>query len=114
MAVVLGLIALLVSPLITGGSWETPPPVIGVAVAVVLVVGGSLVREFLVTGAGVLGLFVYLPMTLGACFGEALGAPVLLLASGTLLLVVMFVLLHARHGPGHPRGSGPPIRPAVH
>lgn len=113
-AVVLGLAASLIGPAITAGSWEHAAPIIGLAVTVALVVLGSMVHQFLVTGAGVVGLFAYVPYTLGVFFGDTVGAPIILLASGALLLIVMFVLLHARHGPGHSTGPGPPMRPALH
>lgn len=113
-ATVLGLAACLIGPAITAGSWQHASPVIGLAVAVTLIVVGSVIHQFLVTGAGVLGLFAYVPYTLGVFFGGALGAPVILLVSGAMLLVVMFALLRSHHGPGHSTGSGPPIRPALH
>jgi uncharacterized membrane protein len=111
---VLGLAACLIGPAITAGSWEHASPVIGLAVSVTLIVVGTMIHQFLVTGAGVLGLFAYVPYTLGVFFGESVGAPVILLVSGAMLLVVMFVLLRSRHGTGRPTGSGPPVRPALH
>jgi hypothetical protein len=121
-AVPLGLLALLIGPAITIGSrgaWEKAAPVIGLAIAATLIGLGAWARAFVVTGAGVLGVFVYLPWTLFAVFGDAVSAPVVLLVSGVLLLTVMLVLLHGRHGPGdpggrrHPFGRGP-ARPALH
>lgn len=109
----LGLMACLVGPAITAGSWECAAPVIGLAVTVTLIVIGSVLRRFVVTGAGVVGLFVYVPYTLGRFFGETIGAPAILLVTGAMLLVVMFVLLRARHGPGQ-TGTGSPMRPALH
>jgi hypothetical protein len=116
-AVALGTLATLVGPAITAGEWDKPAPVIGLTVAIALVGIGSSVHEFAVTGFGVAGLFAYLPWTLGALFGDAVGPPVILLVSGVLLLAVMFVLLRSRGGPGRVTGDGsghflPPTRPA--
>lgn len=119
-AVSLGLLALLVGPAITTGqmgAWEKVAPVIGLVIATTLIGLGARLTEFVVTGAGVLGVFAYLPWTLGALFGDAIGAPAILLTSGVLLLTVMLVLLRRGHGPRRPSG-GPsvgagPTRPAL-
>ena len=51
------------------------------------------------TGVGVAGIFVYLPMSGAEYFGETIGVPIVLLLSGLLLIVVMLYLLRRGAGP---------------
>lgn len=91
-AALLAVAAMGVGPGVTGGSWEHAAPLIGTAVAATLITIGALRRAYLVTIAGVICLFVYVPWTLGALFGERIGAPAVLMASGALLLAVVLVV----------------------
>jgi hypothetical protein len=97
-ALVAAPVLLLVAAAVTGGSWEKFAPVFGLATAAGLFVGGTVLKEFLVTGVGVAGVFVYLPMSGAEYFGESIGLPVVLLVTGALLILVMVLLI--RRGPG--------------
>lgn len=110
-ATALGCIAVLVGPAVTVGSWEHAAPVMGLTVATGLVALGTWKHEFVLTGFGVIGLFGFLPWTLGALFGDAAGPPVILLVSGVLLLTVMLLLLRAHGGAGGSSGSGSGLAP---
>lgn len=103
-ALVAAAVLMLVAAGVTGGSWEWFAPLFGLATAAGLLAGGTVVREFLITGIGVAGVFVYLPMSAAEYFGETIGVPIVLLASGILLIGLMVFLLH--------RGAGP--RPLAH
>lgn len=95
---------MLVAAGVTGGSWESVAPLLGLATAAALLAGGAALDEFLVTGVGVAGVFVFLPMSGAEYFGERIGVPVVLLAAGVLLIAVTVFLLR--------RGAGP--RPLLH
>ena len=90
---------MLVAAGVTAGSWESLAPVFGLVTAAGLFAAGTLLKEFLITGVGVAGVFVYLPMSADQYFGETVGAPIVLLVTGVLLIVLMVILLR--------RGSGP-------
>ena len=98
LALVAGSALMLVAAGVTGGSWEWLAPLFGLLTAGGLFAAGTLLREFLVTGMGVAGVFVYLPMSAATYFGETIGVPVVLLVTGALLIVVMVLLL--RRGTG--------------
>jgi hypothetical protein len=89
---------MLVAAGVTGGSWESVAPLLGLVTAAGLLAGGTVLKEFLVTGVGVAGVFVYLPMAAAEYFGETIGVPVVLLVTGVLLIGVMVALL--RRGAG--------------
>ncbi len=104
--VVPAVVALMVAPVlmlvaagVTGGSWEWFAPLFGLATAAGLLAGGILVKEFLFTGIGVAGVFVYVPMSAAEYFGDTIGVPIVLLASGMLLIGLMVALLHRGAGP---------------
>jgi hypothetical protein len=88
---------MLVAAGVTGGSWESLAPLFGLVTAAGMLVGGTVLKEFLITGVGVAGVFVYLPMSGAEYFGETIGVPIVLLATGVLLIVLMVLLL--RRGP---------------
>jgi len=52
-------------------------------------------------------VFVFLPWTLGYFFGETLGAPVVAMLSGAMLLGVVVLLMRRGHGRGGTAGSAP-------
>jgi hypothetical protein len=95
---------MLVAAGLTGGSWESFAPLFGLVTAAGLLVAGAVLREFLITGVGVVGVFVYLPMSAAEYFGETVGVPIVLLATGVMLIVLMLYMLR--------RGSG--RRPLPH
>ena len=98
-ALVAAPVLMLVAAGVTGGSWDRFAPLFGLATAAALLAGGAAVKEFLVTGIGVAGVFFYLPMSAAEYFGDTIGVPVVLLASGMLLLGLMVVLLRRGAGP---------------
>ena len=90
---------MLVAAGVTGGSWESLAPLFGLVTAAGLFAAGTLLKEFLITGVGVAGVFVYLPMSGAEYFGETIGVPIVLLATGVLLIVLMVLLLRRGAGP---------------
>jgi len=106
-AVALGPALVLVGAGVTGASWADVAPVLGLASAAALLALGVTRRAFVVTGIGVIGIFVYLPWTAGHFFANTVGVPIILVASGVALLVVTLLLVR-RRGPvpgGQPRPS---------
>jgi hypothetical protein len=89
---------MLVAAGVTGGSWESLAPLFGLVTAAGLLAGGTVLKEFLITGVGVAGVFVYLPMSGAEYFGETIGVPIVLLATGVLLIVLMVMLLRGGAG----------------
>ena len=102
-AVPIGMLAMIVGPQITMSSWHTAAPVIGLCVATSLVVAGTLLHTFVVTAGGVLGLFLYLPLTVARVFGDTGGPAAVLLTSGALLLMVVTAIV--RRGPHGSAGT---------
>lgn len=98
-ALVAGPGLMLVAAGVTGGSWEWLAPLFGLVTAAGLLAGGTVLKEFLITGVGVAGVFVYLPMSGAEYFGETIGVPIVLLATGVLLIVLMVLLLRRGAGP---------------
>lgn len=96
---------MLVAAGLTGGSWESVAPLFGLITAAGLLAGGTVLKEFVITGIGVAGVFVYLPMSGAQYFGETIGVPIVLLATGALLIGLMVLLL--RRGTG--AGPLPPV-----
>lgn len=99
---------MLVAAGITGGSWESAAPLLGLVTAAALLAGGSIQREFLVTGVGVAGVFVYLPMSGAEYFGDTIGVPIVLLVTGALLIALMVLLLRRGAGPHQLPNRGQP------
>jgi hypothetical protein len=105
-AVPLGLAAVLLGPIFAATEFPRWAPLVGLAVAIGLVVLGSLVHQFVVTGAGVLGLMIFLPFSITRWFGNTLKAPGVMLVSGVLLLAVTLVIVKRRRGQLPPRPAG--------
>ncbi|HVN52322.1 MAG TPA: DUF2157 domain-containing protein [Acidimicrobiales bacterium] len=105
-AVALGPALVLVGAGVTGASWESAAPILGLTSAAALLAVGVARRTFVVTGLGVVGIFVYLPWTAGRFFANTIGVPIILVATGAALLVVTLLLLR-RHG-GTPSGQPRP------
>jgi MFS family permease len=113
----LGVTLTLIASGIVTGQIEALAPVLGLATASGWVALGVVRSERLALVPGVLGIFVFLPWMLGYFFGGTLGAPVVAMVSGAVLLGVVLVLVRrgrdGRSGPGraHPRvrayGSAP-------
>lgn len=82
-----------------GIAWVAP--ILGLATAAVWTAVGIGVNEVLALAPGVLGIFVFLPWTLGRFFGESLGAPVIVMLSGIVLLLAVAVLWRRRARGAH-------------
>jgi hypothetical protein len=92
---------MLVAAGVTGGSWQSVAPLFGLVTAAGLLIGGTVLKEFLMTGVGVAGVFVYLPRSGAEYLGETIGVPLVLLTTGVLLMIVMVVLLRRGAGSRH-------------
>ncbi len=66
-----------------------PWPLLGLAGALALMALSVRLNQTVLLGLGVLGLFVYIPMTIFELFEESLGIPVALLITGLALLGVV-------------------------
>jgi hypothetical protein len=106
-ALVLGPALVLVGAGVTAGSWPDVAPILGLGTALVLVALGSRGQEFLLTGIGVAGVFVYIPWIATHFFADTVGVPIVLLVTGAMLLAFALVLLRRRGDL-----AGPPPRPA--
>lgn len=99
--VVLGAVTVLAACGPINAGWERYGLLAGLATAGGLIGLGIALDEFLVTGVGVLGTFVYLPLTVAKFFGGTIGVPAVMVLSGIALLGVTLVLLQRRgEGPG--------------
>jgi len=75
---------------------EMPWPLLGLAAALALMALSVRLGENVLLGLGVVGLFVYIPMTIFELFGESLGVPVALLITGLVLLGVVVATVRLR------------------
>ena len=92
----LGAILTLVGAGITGNRYDWLAPLLGLATAAAWTATGVGMNEVLALVPGVIGIFIYLPWTLGRFFGESLGAPVIVMLSGALLLGIVVILWRRR------------------
>ena len=92
----LGVLLTLVGAGITGGRYDWLAPLLGLATAATWTAIGIGANEVLALAPGVVGIFIFLPWTLGRFFGESLGAPVIVMLSGALLLAVVAMLWRRR------------------
>lgn len=95
--ILLGVALTLVACVIVGEQAEWLAPLAGLATAAAWVVVGVVTSEPTALAPGVLGVFVFLPWTIGYFFGETYGAPAVAMASGAALLAVVLVLVR-RYG----------------
>ena len=103
----LGALLTLVASGIVGTEIEWLAPLLGLATAAAWVGLGVARAGPLALAPGVVGVFVFLPWTLGYFFGETLGAPVVAMLSGAMLLGVVVLLMRRGHGRGGTAGSAP-------
>lgn len=92
----LGVVLTLVGSAIVGGRYDWLAPVLGLVTAMAWTAIGIGVNEVLALAPGVAGIFVFLPWTLARFFGRSLGAPVIVMLSGVLLLAAVAVLWRRR------------------
>ena len=91
---VLGGVGLLLIAFPEGG--QMPWPLLGLVAGLLLMAASVWLSETVLLGLGVAGLFVYIPMTIFELFGESLGVPVALLATGLILLAVVVFTVRLR------------------
>jgi hypothetical protein len=103
----LGAVLALVACGFVNAQYEWLGPLLGLGTAAVWIVVGVVENETLALAPGVLGVFVFVPWTLGYYFGDSLGAPAVAMASGALLLaaVALLVRRERRDTDGGPRGG---------
>lgn len=102
---VLGVALTLIGSGVVAGQIEWFAPLLGLATAAVWVGIGVATSEPGAMAPGVLGVFVFLPWTLGYYFGESLGAPAIAMLSGAMLLGVVLLLVRRGRGRSSP-GTG--------
>jgi hypothetical protein len=100
----LGVVLTLIASGIVTGQIEWLAPLLGLATAAAWVGIGVAANEPLAMAPGVLGVFIFLPWTLGYYFGESLGAPAIAMLSGAVLLAVVVLLVRRGRGRG-PTGA---------
>lgn len=76
---------------------DLPWPLLGLGAALALMGLSVGLRENVLLGLGVAGLFVYIPMTIFELFGESLGVPVALLITGLILIGVVLATVRLRN-----------------
>lgn len=85
---------------------------LGVASSVALLAFSVALRDNVPLIFGSVGLFVFLVSMVSRYFGDTLGAPLVLLASGIILLLVAFTMMRLRSPRGGHHAHGPPATPA--
>lgn len=75
---------------------DMPWPLLGLLAGLALMGISVALRENVLLGLGVLGLFIYIPMTIFELFGETVGVPFALLITGLVLLGVVLVTVRLR------------------
>jgi hypothetical protein len=110
---VLGAVLALIGAGATRGQWDHFGVLFGLVTTALLVAGGIRTDAFMITAAGVIGTFVYLPATVNTFFGGTMGVPAVMAASGLALLGLLMRLLQRRgSGPGATStGFGWPAHP---
>lgn len=95
----------LVGPFLRGEALLDLGVALGIGTAVALLAASVRLRETVLLGAGAVGLFAHLVVALGEYFGDTIGMPLVLLASGVLLIAIALASLRLRRftGPPTPR-----------
>ncbi|MGD2042081.1 MAG: DUF2157 domain-containing protein [Acidimicrobiia bacterium] len=75
---------------------EMPWPLLGLLAGLALMAVSVALKENVLLGLGVLGLFIYIPMTIFELFGETVGVPFALLITGLVLLGVVLATVRLR------------------
>ena len=102
----LGVGLTLIASGIVGGQIEWLAPLLGLATATAWVGIGVARSDRIALAPGAAGVFVFLPWTLGYYFGDTLGAPVVAMLSGAMLLGVVLLFVRHGRGPGGAAGGG--------
>lgn len=79
---------------------EMPWPLLGLLAGLALMGASVALKENVLLGLGVLGLFIYIPMTIFELFGETVGVPFALLITGLVLLGVVLATVRLRKETG--------------
>jgi hypothetical protein len=110
----LGAVLTLVGAGIVNAEVSWLAPLLGLATAGAWVAVGVVRSERLALVPGILGVFVFLPWTLARFFGGTLGAPVVAMVSGAVLLGVVLVLVRRGRDGTHGRGGPTRWRPTAY
>ena len=97
---VLGVVLTMVGAGAMSGTVDWLGPTLGLVTAIGWCAVGVSTDEVLALLPGVVGVFVFLPWTLGRLAGESLGAPVIMMISGLTLLAVVAFLVRRPHRRG--------------
>jgi len=92
----LGVTLTLIGAGVVGVRYDWLGPIIGLATATAWTAIGIGVNEVFALAPGLVGTFVFLPWALGRYFGESLGAPIIVMLSGAVLLAIVAVLWRRR------------------
>lgn len=92
----LGVALTLVGAGVIGLRYDWLAPIVGLATATAWTAIGIGTNEVLALAPGLVGTFVFLPWTLSRFFGESLGAPIIVMLSGVVLLVIVAMLWRRR------------------
>lgn len=103
----LGMALTLVAAGMVGREVEWLAPILGLATATGWLAVGVARSERFALAPGIVGVFVFLPWTLGHFFGDAFGAPFVAMLSGALLLGVVLMLVRRGRGDGPVVGDAP-------
>lgn len=87
---------------VTGGSWPWFGPPSGLVTAALLLWLGADRQRFWLTGAGILGLLLYVPSTATYYFADTIGVPLTLLVFGLVLLAGAVRTFRHRASPSAP------------
>lgn len=79
---------------------QMPWPLLGLLAGLALMGASVTLKENVLLGLGVLGLFIYIPMTVFELFGETVGVPFALLITGLVLLGVVLATVRLRKETG--------------
>lgn len=110
-AEVLGGAAIVGGAALTGVQWQGFAPLFGIATAVALMAFGTLTGNLLPSVFGSLGVLVNVPWAIGHYFPEQGQAPLLIMVSGVLIVVVAVLLARTGGRPGGlPQLRGPGSR----
>jgi len=78
--------------------------VLGIGTAVVLLAASVRLNEIVLLGLGAVGLFIHLVRAIGEAFADTIGMPLVLLASGVLLIAIALAAVRLKRF-GKPRGA---------
>jgi hypothetical protein len=102
----LGIVLTLIACGIVGSQYPGLAPIVGLGTAAAWAGLGVARSERIALAPGVVGVFVFLPWTLGYYFGDTVGAPVIAMLSGAILLGIVLLLVRRGRGDAATGGWG--------